>query len=66
MLLWFIGIYGLGRAAIDMFRGDTGRYIYVGPATLTQIICLVTAFTSILVLLVVRRRTVYAENGAIG
>ncbi len=65
MLLWFISIYGLGRTAIDMFRGDTDRYIYVGPVTLTQIICLITAVTSVLLLLVVRYWTVNAENGAI-
>ena len=66
MLLWFISIYGLGRTAIDMFRGDTDRYIYVGPVTLTQIICLTTAVTSALLLLVARHQTVNAENGAIG
>ncbi len=31
MLLWFVAIYGIGRAATDMFRGDAERYIYIGP-----------------------------------
>ena len=55
MLLWFVGIYGLGRAATDMFRGDADRYIYVGPITLTQLICLAAAVFSIGLLLLWRR-----------
>ena len=51
MLLWFVGIYGIGRAAIDTFRGDADRYIYIGPITLTQLICLAAAVVSIGVLL---------------
>ncbi len=55
MLLWFVGIYGLGRAATDMFRGDADRYIYIGPVTLTQLICAVAAVISIGMLLLSRR-----------
>jgi phosphatidylglycerol:prolipoprotein diacylglycerol transferase len=51
MLLWFVGIYGIGRAAIDTFRGDADHLTYIGPITLTQLICLVAAAASIGVLL---------------
>jgi len=55
MLLWFVGIYGIGRAATDVFRGDADRYIYIGPITLTQLICLTAAVVSIVALLLWRR-----------
>ena len=55
MLLWFVGIYGFGRAATDMFRGDADRYVYVGPITLTQLICIAAAVVSIGILLLCRR-----------
>ena len=55
MLLWFVGIYGFGRAATDIFRGDANRYIYLGPITLTQLICAAAAVVSIGVLLLCRR-----------
>jgi len=51
MLLWFVGIYGIGRAATDMFRGDADRYIHIGPITLTQLICIAAAVFSIGMLL---------------
>ena len=50
-LLWFLAIYGLGRAATDMFRGDTERYLYLGPLTLTQVVCLTASAVSILSLI---------------
>ena len=55
MLLWFVGIYGFGRAATDMFRGDADRYVYIGPITLTQLICVAAAVVSVGVLLLSRR-----------
>jgi len=51
MLLWFLCLYGFGRMGIDFFRGDTDRYIYVGPITLTQLFCLIAALVSIFILL---------------
>lgn len=51
MLLWFLAIYGFGRAAVDAFRGDIDRYVYFGPITLTQLICLATAIVSVLLLI---------------
>ena len=52
MLLWFLAIYGFGRAGADAFRGDIDRYIYLGPITLTQLLCLAAATISILLLIV--------------
>ena len=57
MLLWFVGIYGFGRATIDTFRGDADHLIYIGPITLTQLICLAAAVVSIGILLLPRRRS---------
>ena len=50
MLLWFLILYGLGRASIEMWRGDTDHHLYIGPLTLSQLICLAAAGVSILVL----------------
>jgi len=50
MLLWFLTLYSLGRAGIEIWRGDTDHHLYIGPLTLSQLICLATAFVSILVL----------------
>jgi len=49
-LLWFLAFYGLGRAATEMLRGDLDHYVYVGPFTLSQLICLIAAVISILLL----------------
>jgi len=50
MLLWFLILYGLGRAATEMYRGDADHHFYIGPLTLSQLICLAVAGVSILVL----------------
>jgi phosphatidylglycerol:prolipoprotein diacylglycerol transferase len=50
MLLWFLILYGLGRAAIELWRGDTDHHLYIGPLTLSQLICLAAAGVSIIVL----------------
>ena len=62
MLLWFVGIYGFGRAATDMFIGDADRYIYIGPVTLTQFICAAAAVVSIGMLLLCRRSLAKKDN----
>jgi len=54
MLLWFLILYGLGRAATEFWRGDADHHVYVGPLTLSQLICLAAAGVSILVLYLVR------------
>lgn len=50
MLLWFLALYGTGRAATDFFRGDFDRQVLVGPLTLSQLICLIAAGASIILL----------------
>jgi phosphatidylglycerol:prolipoprotein diacylglycerol transferase len=50
MLPWFLILYGLGRAAIELWRGDVEHHLYVGSLTLSQLICLVAAGFSILAL----------------
>jgi phosphatidylglycerol:prolipoprotein diacylglycerol transferase len=49
-LLWFLLIYGFGRAATDFLRGDTESYLYPGLLTLTQLLCLIAAVVALLVL----------------
>ncbi|MCP4259147.1 MAG: prolipoprotein diacylglyceryl transferase [Planctomycetes bacterium] len=55
MLLWFLALYGTGRAATEFFRGDFDHHLLVGPLTLSQLICLITAGTSIILLFLWRR-----------
>jgi phosphatidylglycerol:prolipoprotein diacylglycerol transferase len=50
MLLWFLALYGTGRAATDFFRGDFDHHIYIGPLTLSQLICFAAAGASIILL----------------
>jgi phosphatidylglycerol:prolipoprotein diacylglycerol transferase len=50
MLLWFLVLYGLGRACIEFWRGDTDYHLYIGPLRLSQLICLAAAGISILAL----------------
>ena len=60
MLLWFLILYGLGRAATEIFRGDFDHHLYIGGLTLSQLICLVAAGVSILLLFLWRR---FVRNG---
>jgi phosphatidylglycerol:prolipoprotein diacylglycerol transferase len=46
-LLWFLVIYGFGRAATDIFRGDTERYVVPGLLSLTQLICFSVAVAAL-------------------
>ncbi len=61
-LLWFLAIYGLARAATDVFRGDADRYIYFGPITLTQAASFGAAILSILLLILWARCNMGAEK----
>ena len=54
-LLWFLLIYGLGRAATDFLRGEVNP-TYVGPLALTQLVCLAGAAIALLVLAFIRLR----------
>lgn len=49
-LLWFLLLYGVGRAATDFLRGDTTAPALLGPLTLTQLICLAAAVGTALTL----------------
>jgi phosphatidylglycerol:prolipoprotein diacylglycerol transferase len=55
MLFWFLALYGIGRAATEFFRGDTDHHLLVGPLTLSQLICLISAGISIILLYLWRR-----------
>lgn len=46
-LLWFLLIYGFGRAATDIFRGDTEQYLVPGLLSLTQLICFSVAVAAL-------------------
>ena len=50
-LLWFLVIYGFGRAVTDAFRGDTEGYLFLGRVSVTQLLCLVAAAGALLTLL---------------
>ena len=42
-LLWFLAIYGFGRAATDFLRGDTEGPLYLGLLSLTQLLSAASA-----------------------
>lgn len=54
MLLWFLIIYGLGRAGTEFFRGDFDHHVYVAGLTLSQVFCFLAAVVSIVLLLIWR------------
>ena len=54
MLLWFLALYGTGRAATEFFRGDFDHHLYIGPLTLSQLICLIAAGASLILLILWR------------
>ncbi len=54
-LLWFLVLYGVGRAATDFLRGDTEGPLYLGVLSLTQVLSAAAAAAT-LILLVARVR----------
>ena len=51
MLFWFLIMYGLGRAATEVFRADLPeRGLILGPLSLSQLLCLAAAVVSTCVL----------------
>ena len=50
-LLWFLILYGLGRAGTDFLRGDAADQLHLGPLSLTQMLCLIAAVAALLALL---------------
>ncbi len=55
MLLWFLVLYGLGRAATEIWRGDLKEQAHIGPLSISQAICLTVAVLSIVILYLHRR-----------
>lgn len=49
-LLWFMALYGLGRALTDVLRGDAERSQAIEALTMTQRICLAAAAVAFVVL----------------
>jgi phosphatidylglycerol:prolipoprotein diacylglycerol transferase len=49
-LLWFLVIYGLGRAATDFLRGDTEGRLFLGLLSLTQLLSLLAAAVALVLL----------------
>ena len=47
-LLWFLVIYGFGRALTDFLRGDTEGRLYLGALSMTQIISAASAGVALL------------------
>ena len=57
MLFWFLAMYGLGRAATEVFRADLAeRGLIIGPLSLSQVLCLAAAVVSTCVLVVWHKR----------
>ena len=54
-LLWFLVIYGFGRAATDFLRGEADP-TFLGPLTLTQFICAVAATVALAELVLFHRQ----------
>lgn len=49
-LLWFLMIYGCGRAATDFLRGDTTGHLYLGLLSLTQLLSVAAAAGAVFLL----------------
>ena len=59
MLFWLLALYGLGRAITEIWRADLeDRGYVIGPLSLSQILCVVAAGFSVLVLYLWRSRRV--------
>lgn len=51
-LFLFLAIYGIGRAFIEFFRGDFEQHRYIGSLTLSQLLCIIAAGISIIILII--------------
>ena len=56
MLLWFLAIEGATVAACECFRGDFQEHICLGPVTLSQLLALIAATVSLVLLIIWARR----------
>lgn len=57
MLLWFLLVYGAGRAVTEAFRGDMQENFSIGSFSVSQLVCLAAAGASAIALLFWRSRT---------
>ncbi len=55
-LLWFLVLYGVGRAATDFLRGDTEGPLYLGVLSLTQVLSGAAAAAALILLLAHARK----------
>lgn len=55
-LLWFLLLFGLGRTAIDFVRGEPSP-AFLGPLTLTQLLCVIGAALAGILLALAHRKT---------
>ncbi|MBP7051690.1 MAG: prolipoprotein diacylglyceryl transferase [Phycisphaerae bacterium] len=63
-LLWFLAVYGVGRAATDFLRGDTEGPLYLGLMSLTQWLCVGAAIGALGALALLSRRPRQAAEPA--
>jgi phosphatidylglycerol:prolipoprotein diacylglycerol transferase len=57
LLLWFLTVYGIGRALSELFRGEIEPQALWGPFTQSQWLCAAASVLSIAALLYLRRRS---------
>jgi phosphatidylglycerol:prolipoprotein diacylglycerol transferase len=62
MLLWFLAIEGATVATCECFRGDFQQHVCLGPVTLSQLLALIAATVSLVLLIVWARRFPPAPN----
>ena len=55
-LLWFLLLYGVGRAATDFLRGDTEGPLYLGLLSLTQLLSVVAGVAALILLVAHARK----------
>ena len=56
MLLWFLAIEGATVATTECFRGDFQQHVCLGPVTLSQLLAVIAATVSLVLLVVWSRR----------
>jgi len=66
MLLWFLAIEGATVATCECFRGDFQEHVCLGPVTLSQLLALIAAIVSLVLLTVWARRFPHAPDDSSG
>ena len=68
-LLWFLALYGLGRALTDFLRGDAERPHAIETLTMTQRICLgaaAVAFMALVIFWRIRSSPTFSREEGLG